>query len=225
MRLFLLALLLACLPLSACVDANALTLDKMSVTLAGDSIHVRVPLSVPSEADSARITLTLTPGGSQTVKATPQATAVVFGFLAPAEGATVSFKACGIAYKKGVAGPNSCNSQQSYTRPITPPGAVTWPDSMTISQMVFPDAGSLALIAAAEADAVPAADSGLPWVRWAGVFWVLGDRGERTWQEVAWQALQFDTHPRQRTWWDATKACDCDVYLTPDLPYPPEYKA
>ena len=217
--------LLAAVFIAACVDANALTLDKMSVTQAGDSIVVRVPLRVPSGADSARITLAVNPGGTASATAMPQAVALVFTLPGPAEGQTVTLQACGVAYRKGVAGPSSCNTEQRYTRPVTAPGPVTWPDTMTIAAMTFPDSQSLALMARAEADAVPAATVGIPWVRWARALWVRGDRGEHSWQEVREQAMRFAASPRHRMWWDSTKACGCDVYLRPEQPYPPGYKA
>lgn len=218
-------LALLAIPLASCTDASALTLDRMVVTQAGDSLMVRVPLRVPAGADSARITLTVTPGGMASATAQPQAVALVFTVPGPAEGATVTLRACGVAYRHGVAGPSSCNAQQSYTRPINPPGPITWPDTMTISQMTFPDSASLALMEQAEADAIPAATVGIPWVRWAGALWVRGDRGVHSWQEVREQAVRFALSPRHRMWWDSTKACGCDVYLAPPLPYPPGYKA
>jgi hypothetical protein len=156
-RLFLLAGLLALVPLASCRDADALTLDHMRVTLFADSIHVTVPLAVPVGADSARITLTVTPGGSFTRSASAQAVSVTFATLAPAEGATITLKACGIAYKKGVAGPNSCNAQQSWTRPVTAPGPVTWPDSMVISALdSSKPVGDLAVLLMATGETCPA---------------------------------------------------------------------
>jgi hypothetical protein len=155
-RLFLLAGLLALVPLASCRDAEAVELDAMRVTLFADSIHVTVPLAVPVGADSARITLTVTPGGSFTRSASAQAVSVTFATLAPAEGATNTLKACGIAYKKGVAGPNSCNSQQSWTRPVTAPGPVTWPDSMVISALRDSRLVDTALIALTTGEVCPA---------------------------------------------------------------------
>lgn len=155
-RLFLLAGLLALVPLASCRDAEAVELDAMRVTLFADSIHVTVPLAVPVGADSARITLTVTPGGSFTRSASAQAVSVTFATLAPAEGATITLKACGIAYKKGVAGPNSCNAQQSWTRPVTAPGPVTWPDSMVISALRDSRLVDTALIALTTGETCPA---------------------------------------------------------------------
>jgi hypothetical protein len=142
----LLALLLAA-PLTSCTDAAAMDLGSMSVELFADSIHVRVPFVIPAGADSAVVTLTLTPGGTQTRTARGQSVALVYAFAAPAEGATISLRACGHAYRGTTAGPESCNATQQWTRPFSAPGAIQWPDSMTISAMQWPDSASVALIA------------------------------------------------------------------------------
>lgn len=212
MRKYLL-ILGAALLLTACTTASALTVSKASVSAgaAVDSLSIRVPFTLPTGADSARITLTLTPGGAQTVTVNAPAVAYVFRVPRPAPGVGFTFRACGTPYAGLKAGTSSCNTAQQYT---TPPGAITWPDTMTIAGMAFPDSSSLALMAAAEADALSAADSGLVWLQWGQALWVRGERDTRAWQEVRVQALAFAKHPKHRQWWDDTRACGgCAVYL------------
>lgn len=242
----LLCLLLLATVVNACHDAAALTLERMTVTVAGDSLHVRVPATLPAGADSAVITLTLTPGGPKTATLKAPGTALTFAYVKPAEGSSFTFKACGIAYHLGVAGPSSCNSSQSYTVPITAPGAITWPDSMTISQMIWPDSASVALMRAAFADALPAGPLAVisgpdtiatgEWARWDDALLIRPGPGctaacldmwvrdtaphslaERNWQEVYWQARTFAANPTHHVWWDSVKACGgCAVYFPID---------
>lgn len=215
---YFLAAIAAAVLIESCTDAQALTVEAARVTLAADSIHVRVPIAVPAGADSARITLTLTPGGARTLTASPLATALTFAFAAPAEGASIALQACGTAYRMGTAGPQSCNTVQHWTRPVAAPGPVTWPDTMQISAMQFPDSASLALIGEAETDALllPTGDTlaSVRWLRWGTAFWPRGVRDTNTWREVSWQAMAFARSAPHRDWWQQVKSCGgCTVYL------------
>ena len=146
--------LLCFVGVTSCTDAKALTLEDMSVSYLADSMAIRVPIKVPVGSDSAVVTMTLVPGGTKTLKATPQTIALVFTFPAAPYGQPFTAQACGKPYWGTAAGVQSCNVKQTFTRKA-PSDTLTWPDSMTISQMTWPDSASLALINKADADAMP----------------------------------------------------------------------
>lgn len=148
-RCFLLLLVLVCMPFVACEPAKAMTLNEMTVKEFADSIHISVPLVLPVGADSAHVTVTLTPGGALTRTTTAQAGALVFAFAKPT--VKISFQACGVAFDNGVPSLQTCNTAQTWT-PAT--GTITWPDTMKVSQMVWPDSASQALVNMAFADAL-----------------------------------------------------------------------
>lgn len=139
-----------CISAFSCTpDAKAMTLKNMVVEEFADSIHISVPLSLPVGADSAHVTVTVTPGGSLTRTASALAGTLVFVFVKPT--VKISFQACGVAFDNGVPGAQTCNTAQTWT-PAT--GVITWPDTMKISQMVWPDSASQALVSMAFADAL-----------------------------------------------------------------------
>ena len=105
----------------------------MELSAVADSINVHVPFALPATADSAQVTVTVTPGSAKTLSATKTATSLDFTFVAPAEGSTISYQACGKAFKQGVAGVLTCNTAQTWKRPITAPGAISWTDTMTVT--------------------------------------------------------------------------------------------
>lgn len=142
----------------ACEPARAEPIASLKVTAADDSMRVTVKgIALPQPVDSATLSVTAM-GVVQRRTLSLLATSAVFTFPAPAEGASTTITASLTAWHDGLS--KTFTKTLSYTRPViaVPPGSPSI-DSITVeilSQLVWPDSGSIALLRQVASRAVPA---------------------------------------------------------------------
>lgn len=252
---FLIALVLMLLPLASCHDANASIIKdlnvRISVNAMGTHYVVGYWTNAPITDGLGPLTANLTWNkvGTDSTGHTLSPTAKIDSFPIIANvGVQVAGTLCVKAQRRALSSTAVCKAWTFTEQDQPPPPPVI--DSTVISQMVWPDSASLALMDFAFSDALP--HGPLYWIRgpdtlyvneWA--YWgdalllrpgpdcnaeckfnLTADTNKNSfaysnWIEIKHQALAFTNSPKHRLWWDSTKACGgCAVYLPIDTTVP-----
>lgn len=190
----------------ACKVASAQPLIGMETSVAADTLRVRVYFHLPAGVDSAKFVVSVSGQQNQTQTTAVASGSLLFNFVKPAEGQTVTINVSPTAYKLGQAFVQQ-SATKTYTSPVGAPGNVL--DSIQVAVLDGIDAGPLYVVNSSS-DTVYRGR----WIWWGDALLHSPARLGDT-VEFRREAANFAASPRYRNWWAQVKACDGCLVLLP----------